>query len=175
MILRDKLNLHRAIPMSVSSQRISVPLSIPNSQRNCDTVSDGGDVRGGSLDSFGCGLTVLGFRGKYCSLIHAHPRLFHGDRVGLRGAYDLASIYTLHVMTHAKTQAEVTNDQRADDGQSNDEDADDTPSFAIADGDRQQLQRHERERHRIAGGKQDDATRSAGGADEVHDSQKHQT
>src|SRR5215475_11822592 len=47
MILRDKLNLHRAIPMSVSSQRISVPLSIPNSQRNCDTVSLGGEKRGG--------------------------------------------------------------------------------------------------------------------------------
>src|SRR5215510_8408000 len=47
MILRDKLNLHRAIPMSVSSQRISVPLSIPNSQRNCDTVSCGGEKRGG--------------------------------------------------------------------------------------------------------------------------------
>src|SRR5262249_33731708 len=105
----------------------------------------------------------------------AHSKLFHGGRVGLRGAYERASIYTLHVMTHAKTQAEVTNNQRADDGQSNDEDADDTRSFAIADGDRQQLQRHERERHRIAGGKQDDATRSAGGADEVHDSQKHQT
>src|SRR5262249_49362708 len=44
MILRDKLNLHRAIPMSVSSQRISVPLSIPNSQRNCDTVSYPGDA-----------------------------------------------------------------------------------------------------------------------------------
>src|SRR5262249_9786502 len=101
-------------------------------------------------------------------------RLFHG-RLRLRGAYDLASIYTLHVMTYAKTQAEVTNNQCADDGQSDDEDADDTRSFAIAAGDRRQLKSHERERHGIAGGKQDDAAGSAGGADEVHNCQEHQT
>src|SRR4030095_11894157 len=101
-------------------------------------------------------------------------RLFHG-RLRLRGAYELASIYTLHVMTHAKTQAEVTNNQCADDGQSNDEDADDTRGCAIADSDRRQLQSHERERHGIARGKQNDAAGSAGGADEVHNCQEHQT
>ena len=96
-----------------------------------------------------------------------------GGRVGRRGVSELASIHTLHIMTHAEAQAKVSDDKSAGHRETDDEDADDTRSLPITDGNRRQFKGHERKRHGIAGSKQDNAAGGAGCADKVHDCQQH--
>jgi hypothetical protein len=78
-------------------------------------------------------------RGKYCPLIHSHvsgdiPGLSRRCRGGLRGAHELASTYTLHVMTHAQTQTKIADNQRSGNSQSNNENADNTRRLPIVHG-----------------------------------------
>ena len=80
----------------------------------------------------------------------------------------------MQVMPYAKTRTKVSDDESSRYGQDNDEDADDTRRLSIANGDRRQFESHERQRHGIAGSKQDNAAGGAGGVDEAGDCQEHQ-
>ena len=97
-----------------------------------------------------------------------------GGRVGRHGVSERARIHTLHIMTHAEAQAKVSDNKSAGHREADDEDADDTRSLPITDGNRRQFKGHERKRHGVAGGKEDNAAGGAGCADEVHDCQQHQ-
>src|SRR5207244_11038117 len=77
----------------------------------------------------------------------------------------------MQVMPYAKMRTKVSDDERSRYGQDNDEDADDTRRLWIANGDRRQLESHERPSHGIAGRKQDNGADAADAGAEAADCQ----